>query len=124
MQKNVTFDFVNAHSDQLYAMSLRVVRFKLSDDSYETIITNLNQSDFLSEELKELYRRRWGIETSFRELKYSIGLINFHSKKAECIVQEIFARMIMYNFCELITSHVVIHRTDTRYLYQDICCKG
>jgi len=118
MPKNVIFDFVNVHSNQFYAMSFRVVRFKISDDSYETVITNLHQSDFPPEELKELYRKRWGIETSFRELKYSIGLINFHSKKAECIVQEIFARMIMYNFCELITSHVIIHRTDTRYLYQ------
>ena len=24
---------------------------------------------------------RWGIETSFRELKYAVGLTSFHSKK-------------------------------------------
>ena len=61
---------------------------------------------------------RWGIETSFRELKYAVGLTNFHSKKQEYIIQEIFARMIMHNFAEMITSHVIISQTDTRYAYQ------
>ncbi|WP_420832495.1 transposase [Paenibacillus periandrae] len=54
---------------------------------------------------------RWGIETSFRALKYTIGLTNFHARKREFVTQEIFARMIMYNFVEIMTSHIVIsHR--------------
>ncbi len=61
---------------------------------------------------------RWGIETSFRELKYAIGLVNLHSKKAAYIIQEIFARLTIYNFCELITTHVVIHQKDSKYTYQ------
>ena len=61
---------------------------------------------------------RWGIETSFRELKYAIGLISFHSKKVEHITQEIFARLVMYNFCELITMHVVIQQKQTKHSYQ------
>ncbi|MCI8677956.1 MAG: transposase, partial [Lawsonibacter sp.] len=30
------------------------------------------------DDLKEIYHRRWGIETSFRDLKYSAGLVNLH----------------------------------------------
>ena len=47
-----------------------------------------------------LYTKPWGIETSFRELKYAVGLVNFHAKKQEYIIQETFARLIMYNFAE------------------------
>jgi len=115
---NVTFDFLDLYANKFYPISLRIVRFKIADDSYETVITNLNQSDFSPGELKELYKKRWGIETSFRELKYAVGLTHFHAKKVEYIVQEIFARMIMYNFSEMITSHVVIQYRDTRYAYQ------
>lgn len=61
---------------------------------------------------------RWGIETSFRELKYAIGLMNFHAKKVEYIIQEIFASLTMYNFCELITIHVVIQQKERKYVYQ------
>ena len=113
-----TFDFLDLHTNKFYPISLRIVRFKIADNSYETVITNLNQADFLPGELKELYRKRWGIETSFRELKYAIGLSNFHSKKQEYIAQEIYARMIMYNFSEMITSSVVIQHRDTQYEYQ------
>ena len=51
---------------------------------------------------------RWGIEISFRELKYHVGLIAFHSKKKDCIIQEIYARLIMYNFSMLINENIVI----------------
>ena len=61
---------------------------------------------------------RWGIETSFRELKYTIGLLRFHSKKTEFIFQEIFAALTMYNFAEVITRSVVIRQAERKYLYQ------
>lgn len=33
-------------------------------------------------------------------------------------MQEIYARMIMYNFSMMITLHVTIQQKDTKYLYQ------
>jgi len=118
LKHSTTFDFLDLHSNQFYPISFRVVRFKVSDDSYQTVITNLNESEFAPQELKELYRLRWGIETSFRELKYAVGLTAFHSKKREHITQEVFARIIMYNLAEMITSHVVISQSDKKHAYQ------
>jgi len=115
---NSTFEFLDLHIKKFYPMSFRVVRFKISDDTYETIITNLSQSEFSPQELKKIYGVRWGIETSFRELKYAVGLTNFHSKRREHIAQEVFARIIMYNFAEMITSHVVISQANTKHIYQ------
>lgn len=70
------------------------------------------------EKLKQLYALRWGIETSFRDLKYTIGMLDFHSKKVMCIQQEIYAHLIMYNFAEMITSHVVIEKKQRKYTYK------
>lgn len=112
------FDFLDLKVNKFYPISLRIVRFKISETTYETIITNLDKEEFPACKIKELYHMRWGIETSFRDLKYSIGLTSFHSKKVEYIIQEIFARLTMYNFCELITMHVVIKQNDTKYSYQ------
>ena len=63
---------------------------------------------------------RWGIETSFRELKYAVGLTNFHAKKVDYIAQEIWARMILYNFCESITTRIVQRQSKRKrkYIYQ------
>ena len=90
---NSPFDFLDSHTNKFYPMNFRVVRIKIADDSYETLITNLGADTFSSNELKKLYAMRWGIETSFRELKYTIGLLHFHAKKRELIIQEIFARI-------------------------------
>ncbi len=101
-----------------YQLPFRVVRFQVTDDLYETVVTNLDPEQFPPDNLKRLYNMRWGIETSFRELKYTVGLLHFHAKKVEYIYQEIFARLIMYNFTELITSHVVISKAKSKYAYK------
>ena len=109
----VAFDFLEPESNGQYHISFRVVRFKIEDDSYATVVTNLQA--FSSSQIKEIYAMRWGIESSFRALKYTIGLNCFHSKKQEFIAQEVFARLIMYNFTEMITSYVVISHTGKQY---------
>jgi hypothetical protein len=118
LPSNVNFDYLELKSSDIYLISFRVVRFKISDDSYETIITNLDEEEFGMDMIKELYHMRWGIETSFRELKYAIGLVNFHSKKVEYIEQEVFAKLTMYNFCEIITINVVITHKQRKHVYQ------
>ena len=115
---NANFDYLPWGTDGLYPFSFRIVRFKISEDSTETLITNLDKDSFPAEELKRLYHLRWGVETAFRQLKYTIGLSLFQSKKVEYITQEIFARLTMYNFCELITSHVIIQNKRRKYVYQ------
>ena len=115
---SVTFDYLDSDSRKEYSLSLRVLRFKISDDGYENIITNLPVEDFSVEEIKRLYRLRWGIETSFRELKHTLGSKNFHSKKREYIELEIWARLILYNFCSVITKHVVLQQKSGKHTYQ------
>ena len=112
------FDFIDLHDNQYYDLNVRIVRFPIFEDSYETVITNLPSDEFPPDEIMRLYNLRWGIETSFRELKYTIGLKQPVSKKAEYISQEIIARCIMYNFCELVTTHVAIHYQSEKYVYQ------
>lgn len=103
---------------KFYELNFRIVRFPISEDAYETVVTNLDKAKYSAAELKKLYASRWGIETSFRDLKYTMGLLNFHTKKVMCILQEIYAHMIMYNFVEMITSHVVIEKKQRKHTYK------
>lgn len=101
-----------------YDLSFRIVRFPISDTMCETIITNLNAEQYPLHEIKRLYAMRWGIETSFRDLKHTLGLLHLHAKKVEFILQEIFAKLTMYNFCELITQSIVIQQGQKKYAYK------
>ena len=112
MPANQRFDYLPLKSNDTYTINFRIARFPIGENSYETVVTNLDRFNFPVESLKDIYHLRWGIETSFRELKYSVWLTSFHAKKVDYIKQEIFARLTLYNYCELITSHVVNQMKD------------
>jgi len=61
--------------NKYYPTSFRIVRFKVSKGVYQCVATNLDEDELPLEEIKKLYRARWG-ETSFRQLKYTIGLVD------------------------------------------------
>ena len=114
MNRKQKFDYY----EENYKFHTRVVRFKITNDTYECIMTNLDKDEFTIEEIKELYHRRWGVETSFRELKYAIGLSALHSKKRELIKQEIYARVLLYNFSQRIVQKIKIDKKKRKYTYQ------
>ena len=109
------FDF-STPSNPVYTLDFRVVRIKLPSGKYESIATNLT-TKFTIDDIKYIYDLRWGIETSFRHLKYAIGLSSFHSKKRDSISQEIYARLILYNFCESIVQHSILKKMSTKHNY-------
>ena len=118
LASNSTFDFLPKGSKDTYPLKFRIIRIRISEGQYETLVTNLWDNEFSADDIKKIYKMRWGIETSFRELKYHVGLISFHSKKKDCVIQEIFASLIMYNFSMLITENIVIDddkHNDYRY---------
>ena len=123
LPSNVRFDYLPITSRKrdpltFYTISFRIVRFPISSSVRETIITNLPSDVFPLAEVRRLYALRWGIETSFRDLKHTMALLHLHSKKVEFILQEIFAKLTMYNFCELITQSVVIHQASKKFPYK------
>ena len=118
LQPSTDFDFLDENC-MYYDIEFRIVRIRLDNGTYICIATNLSEEKFPLEEINKLYRMRWSEETSFRELKYTIGLINWHSSKYDGILQEINARMILYNFCELAISHAVVKTSkNTKHVYK------
>ena len=115
---NASFDYVAYGSLDTYDLSFRIVRFPISDGSFECIVTNLPPDEFLPERIKLLYSARWAIEGSFRKLKYTIGLSNFHAYKPEYIKQEIWAKLIAYNMTEALVNLTVIKHGQTKHVYK------
>lgn len=123
LSSNTRFDFLPASSKgsvgiSTFEMNFRVIRFRISPNCFETIITNLPADDFPPDTVKTLYSERWGIETSFRHLKKNIGLEFVHAKKVESIFHEIFARLIVYNFTALIAFQTSIREKMGKYRYK------
>ena len=44
-------------------------------------------------------------------------MLFFHSRKKQLVLQEIYAKLILYNFSEAITKGIVITKKDRKYAY-------
>lgn len=114
---NRIFDYLELKSSKLYYIGFRIIKLKLPNGEDEYLFTNLPKDDFSIEEIRDLYNRRWGVETSFRDIKYAAGMLFFHSRKKQLVLQEIYAKLILYNFSEAITNGIVINKKDRKYAY-------
>lgn len=99
-----------------FRMKFRVVRIKLDNGNFETLITSLPRS-ITVENIKELYHSRWGIELAFRELKYSIALNRIHGRSKDFAMQELVSAFITANYVSRLASTIVIDKKNTRYEY-------
>ncbi|MDO5409050.1 MAG: IS4 family transposase [Lachnospiraceae bacterium] len=118
VDRAAAFDFIEYGSLDTYKLCFRIVRFPISESTYQCIVTNLPRDEFPAERIKTLYHARWSIESSFRKLKYTIGLSNFHAYKPEYIEQEIWAKLIAYNATEMLVNHTVLKKHDTKHEYK------
>lgn len=108
--------------EQFCTVRCRVVKFRINDgdsdkEQWEVLVTNLNRFEFPVSRMKELYHMRWGIETSFRELKYALGAISFHSKKPDFIRMELFAHLTMFNAVSRHIREVSVPQTGHKHEY-------
>lgn len=97
-----TYDYIPVGSKNIDSFHVRLVKFTLPGGEVEYLLTNLPRKKFSLEDLKELYKMRWGVETAYRYLKYASGMVHMHSIKQKFIFQEIFAKLTLYNFCSAV----------------------
>ena len=112
----MTFDDLDPKSTSFATLSFRIVRIETENGGTELLITNLDPKCFPPAALKRLYAMRWGIETSFRSLKYAVGLIHLHAKKPDLVLQEIFASFLIFNFTQASIWTVDTAQSASKYL--------
>ncbi|MBQ2678732.1 MAG: IS4 family transposase [Firmicutes bacterium] len=112
------YDFLEAGSCETDCLQLRVLKFPVSEDTFEYIVTNLPAYGFSLTTIKELYNLRWNHETAYRHLKYAGNMVHIHSLKKNFLIQEIFGKLTLYNFSSLIAAAVGnIQKITDKYTY-------
>ena len=100
---SMKFDYLEGEGST-YRMRLRVVRIAIGGGRFENLATSLGRAEHGPGELGEIYALRWGIETAFRGLKHAVGLARLHSAGFRGAAQEVYARMVLYNFCSAMAA--------------------
>lgn len=78
-------------------IKLRIIRMvSPSDGTVSVLLTNLhNKSKFSSQDIIDLYFKRWEVEVYYRDEKIILDAIKFHSRTVNGVLQEMYAIAIM-----------------------------
>ena len=113
------FDYIPPRDKKsIYILAFRLVKVLLPNGTFEYLVTNLPEADFPIDEIKNLYNLRWKVEVSFLFLKHGMAMNFFHCLRRDFINQEIFAKLILFNFISLIVSCVDIPANKPKPRYQ------
>ena len=69
---------------------------KRTDDGKDTVASITNNFDLSAEEVCELYRRRWSVETLYKKIKQNFSLKYFLGDNENAIKIQIWVTMIAY----------------------------
>lgn len=78
-------------------LKIRVLNIQLPNGTVETLLTNINDSCFSTEDFALLYKMRWNIETKYDELKNKFMIEDFTGISPICIQQDFYATIFLSN---------------------------
>lgn len=74
---------------------------------YSVFVTSLPKELFTRQEIGELYKKRWEVETSFRDLVTTLKMDQWHSKSINGILQEIYTLLWLTNAVKMQMNQMV-----------------
>ena len=109
--------------DKDTSVKVRLVRVELPSGEVELLITSLlDFTIYKTIDFKELYFKRWGIETFYDELKNKLKVENFSGYSNQSILQDFYAALFVSNVQTLIVSEledeINEHTKETKYKYK------
>lgn len=87
---------MGTHVSSYEILAYRLVKIELSTGETEILMTNLDAT-FTAEDLAEVYRLRWGIETAYNYFKNTFMLGTFSGYSPTAVKQDTWCVLIMYN---------------------------
>jgi hypothetical protein len=86
-------------------MEIRFVRVVLNNGEIEVLATSVLDHEILqTDDFKELYHQRWGIETYYDILKNRLSLENFTGLSALAVKQDFYATIFISNYESVLVS--------------------
>lgn len=117
IDENNQEDFYQTLQYQGVSFKVRVIKLELDTGEIETLITNLGRKAFKKKEFKELYFKRWPVETRYNTLKNKLRIENFSGRTKISIQQDFYATMYLANIVtitKIITDEEIDQKTNKR----------
>jgi len=108
-------------------IKVRLVRVILDNGTVEVLVTSLLDEElYPSSEFKDLYWKRWGIETFFDRIKNRLELQHFTGKTVESVMQDFFATIFISGLESILTddANEILEQKSSNNRYPQIVNKS
>lgn len=105
-------------------LKLRVVRITLPKGTKEVLVTNLPADKITLQQLCQIYKLRWGIETNYDWIKNKLCVENFSGIGKIAVLQDFYATVFLWNLTGIMAFDLhdeieAAHRTEhNKYEYR------
>jgi hypothetical protein len=102
-------------------IQLRLIRIELVTGEVEVLATTLlDRNDYPADVFKDLYFKRWPIETDYNYLKNWIEMENFTGKSVESVYQDFHARILSKNLTSVLSfpAQEILEREGRKEKYE------
>jgi len=91
---------------RFHKFKMRFIKVILPNGEIEILATNLfDEKKYPTSDFKNLYAKRWGVETAFDEIKNQLKLPVFSGYKSQIVFQDLWSVFIFYNIRAIFLSH-------------------
>ena len=105
-------------------IKIRIITIPLSSGEIETLATNVFDKTFTIDDFKQIYNKRWTIETNYDKLKNKLQTENFSGRRKIIIEQDFYSDTYVFNIATLVKHDVnqeieQKRRNNKKYKYKD-----
>lgn len=83
--------------EELKETKVRITKSTIKESKELILLSNLSKEEFNEEEIRELYSKRWNIESSYDCLKNKLYSESFTGNLPIIIEQDLYAQVLIYN---------------------------
>lgn len=95
---------------------IRIIKYILNTGEEEYLITNIENLSF--DDIVEIYKKRWGIETMYYSLKSKLQIEKFTSSKKVIIEQDLYAGVLVYNMIQTMKNEATEEIEQKKYKHE------
>lgn len=95
---------------------IRIIKYILNTGEEEYLITNIE--DFSYDDIVEIYKKRWGIETLYYSLKSKLQIEKFTSSNKTIIEQDVYSGVLVYNMIQTMKNEATEEIEQKKYKHE------
>ena len=107
---------LRAYAKVQQSTRVRIIKYILNTGEVEYLITNIE--DLSYDDIVEIYKKRWGIETLYYSLKSKLQIEKFTSSNKTIIEQDLYSGVLVYNMIQTMKNEATEDIEQKKYKHE------